>query len=123
MTTKDDPEDLQQRSEDEKDSRIQLLAPHCQFRVARDFHSAGSPDAGCDSGFHHLHAEVADLAQAQAGELRNRFAHLPKHIFDRVDAIAAGDRPESGRAEFPNRRAPGPGRGRRDSVVAAGLCH
>ena len=45
-------------------------------------------------GFHNVHAEIANLAQTQPGELRDRFAHLPKNILDRVNSIAAAERLE-----------------------------
>src|SRR4051794_9826215 len=39
---------------------------------------------------HHLRSEVANFAQAQSVELRNRAAHLAKDFLDRVNAILAG---------------------------------
>ena len=40
--------------------------------------------------FHHLNAEIADFAQIRSCELRNGFSHLPKNIFDRVNAVLSG---------------------------------
>src|SRR5437868_135632 len=37
----------------------------------------------------HVHAEITNLVQAQPCQWRNRFCHLPKHIFDRAETIAA----------------------------------
>ena len=37
-----------------------------------------------------LHAKIADFAQIESGELRNRLAHFAKHIFDRIDAVLLG---------------------------------
>ncbi len=37
----------------------------------------------------YFHAEVANFAQTQAGELRNGFRHLPKNVFDLTKAVTA----------------------------------
>ncbi len=42
--------------------------------------------------FHHLNAEVANVAQSQAGQLRNCVCHLPKNIFDRIEAACSRTR-------------------------------
>jgi hypothetical protein len=36
---------------------------------------------------HNLNAEIANLAQAQSGEMGNGVCHLPKNIFDRLEAV------------------------------------
>src|SRR5215475_78290 len=40
---------------------------------------------------HHLHTEVANFAQTQAGELRDGLGHLPKDVFDRTKTITAAE--------------------------------
>ena len=41
--------------------------------------------------FENVHAEIADFAETQPGELRDCFAHSPENIFNRMKRIAATD--------------------------------
>ena len=136
---KDDREDLQQRGKDQKshvqseriaeelserahrsNARAQRSSPEpgpliiadvSPVRASRTFSRAGSPGGPGDSStIQHLHAEIADPAQGQAGEFRHRLAHLPKDIFDRVDAVLAAESAwiRSRRISQSSRAWPGP---------------
>ena len=63
--------------------------------------SAGSFGVGASFTVQHLHAEIADLAQAQAGKFRHARRPSLEDILDRVDAVRAGDGLDEVAQNFP----------------------
>src|SRR5690349_19154679 len=76
-----------------------------QWRTLKNFlvnrFTGGRGRAGVFGCRHYFHTEVANVAETQAGELRNGLRHFPKDVFDGAKTVTAGQFLQKVTQDFP----------------------